>query len=206
MLKIISGGIVIDFAKNQILLCCERHQMRKPKGATDDYHWKVPGGSVDNPDEHIGDGAIREVFEETGVKAEFVGIFGFRHMFGFRFGKSDFYFLCLLKAKSRKITIDERELSRCKWVNLEDYYKLAPLNYVQSVIRDSVREYFRRSEEERKALLWSNFDVGYNTKNSAVLYHSVDLPLISKENQYASYTEDKNYKYMYSYLAEQQDE
>lgn len=53
-----AGGVTIDFKRNQILLCTERHG-RKPKGMGHLDFWKVPGGSVDDPNEHIGEGAGR---------------------------------------------------------------------------------------------------------------------------------------------------
>jgi hypothetical protein len=41
--------------------------------------------------------AIPEVFEETGIETEFVCVLTFRHMHGYHFGCSDFYFVCLLR-------------------------------------------------------------------------------------------------------------
>jgi len=40
---------------------------------------------------------VREVKEETGVTAEFVGVINFRQMHPHLFGKSDIYFVCLLR-------------------------------------------------------------------------------------------------------------
>lgn len=39
--------------------------------------WKFPGGAVDF-NEELHAAAIREVFEETGVKTQFVTLLGFR--------------------------------------------------------------------------------------------------------------------------------
>jgi len=41
--------------------------------------WKLPGGLVENG-ESIEQAAIREVWEETGVKTKFVSILGFREL------------------------------------------------------------------------------------------------------------------------------
>ncbi|KAF0973422.1 hypothetical protein FDP41_008126 [Naegleria fowleri] len=193
-----AGGVTIDFKRNQILLCTERHG-RKPKGMGHLDFWKVPGGSVDDPNEHIGEGAVREVFEETGVKSSFIGIMGFRHLFGFRFGKSDFYFICLLEAKSRKIDIDTNEIAKCQWFDLEEYYKMDHLNFVQSVIRDSVREFMSRDEEQRKQMLWSMFDNSLSEKNAALMYHSVDLTHIAQEKAFANAKENTDPSLMYCY-------
>jgi len=167
------------------LLVTERRG-RKPKDMKHVDFWKVPGGSVDDPNEHIGAGAIREVFEETGVKSEFIGIMGMRHMFGFRFGKSDFYYLCLLKSTSRKINKDPHEIEKCQWFDLEEFYKMDHLNYVQSVIRDTVHEYMRRNDEEKKKMLFTQFNVGFSPKHSAVFYHIIDLPQIALEQDFVN--------------------
>ena len=59
--------------------------------------WKFPGGLVDEG-ETIQTAAIREVWEETGVKSEFIGVLGFREQLNFRFGQGDLYFTCLMQA------------------------------------------------------------------------------------------------------------
>ena len=46
--------------------------------------WKFPGGLVDQG-ETLQEAAIREVFEETGIKSSYVGIIGFREQLNFRF-------------------------------------------------------------------------------------------------------------------------
>ncbi len=70
------GGVLID-SQNQILVIQERHHTRK--------HFKLPGGALD-PGEHISDAAIREVFEETGIRSEFISLNCFRHWHGYRHG------------------------------------------------------------------------------------------------------------------------
>ena len=58
---------------------------------------------------------MREVFEETGIESEFLGILGMREIHtNFRHGQGDLYFPCLLKLKdgaSDKINMDSHELS-----------------------------------------------------------------------------------------------
>ena len=55
------GGMVVD-EDNNVLVVQERFRFSN--------HWKLPGGYVD-PGEDIHTAAIREVFEETGVKTKF---------------------------------------------------------------------------------------------------------------------------------------
>ena len=59
-------------------------------------NWKFPGGLV-NLGETLPNAATREVFEETGIKSEFLGLFGFRELLNFRHGMGDLYFPCLMR-------------------------------------------------------------------------------------------------------------
>ncbi len=61
---------------------------------------------------------MREVREETGLETEFVSLLSFRHMHGFRWSTDDIYFICLLKPLTRKVTIDDEEISASKWVDV----------------------------------------------------------------------------------------
>jgi ADP-ribose pyrophosphatase YjhB (NUDIX family) len=85
----------------------------------------VPTGLAD-PGEDIGDAAEREVFEETGVEADFKGILTFRQSHGAAFGKSDLYFVCLLKTRSADpnlgIVPQESEIEKAEWVEPEVYF------------------------------------------------------------------------------------
>jgi 8-oxo-dGTP pyrophosphatase MutT (NUDIX family) len=105
------GGVLID-SQNQILVIQERYHTRK--------HFKLPGGALD-PGEHISDAAMREVFEETGIRSEFISLNCFRHWHGYRHGKSDIYFVCRLKPLSSEITIDSSEISEAMWMPVDEY-------------------------------------------------------------------------------------
>ncbi|KAM9661853.1 nucleoside diphosphate-linked moiety X motif 6 isoform 1-T1 [Morphnus guianensis] len=83
--------------------------------------WKFPGG-LSNPGEDIGDTAVREVFEETGIKSEFKSILSIRqqHKHPGAFGKSDMYIICRLEPSSFTISFCQQECLRCEWMDLDE--------------------------------------------------------------------------------------
>lgn len=87
------------------------------------HWWKLPGGLSDLG-EDIGDTAEREVFEETGVKAEFVSILALRqqHLQPGAFGRSDIYIVCRLRPLSFELNPCEKEIKACQWMNLEELH------------------------------------------------------------------------------------
>lgn len=89
--------------------------------------WKLPTGLVEQG-EDIPAAAVREVFEETGVRTEFVSILGIRHGHNIAFGKSDMFFLVALAiadgATEHTITIQEQELAAAAWKSLDDMVRV----------------------------------------------------------------------------------
>ncbi|XP_047422422.1 nucleoside diphosphate-linked moiety X motif 6 isoform X4 [Sciurus carolinensis] len=83
--------------------------------------WKFPGG-LSEPGEDLGDTAVREVFEETGVQSEFRSLLSIRQQHGSpaAFGKSDMYVVCRLQPRSFHITCCRHECLRCEWMDLGD--------------------------------------------------------------------------------------
>jgi 8-oxo-dGTP diphosphatase len=108
------GGVVIN-PRRELLVVCERY--RRPGQAP---FYKLPGGAL-QPGEHLANAVIREVLEETGVKTEFDALVCFRHWHGYRYGKSDIYFVCRLRPLSRDITIQEEEIEECLWMPVKDF-------------------------------------------------------------------------------------
>lgn len=106
-----SAGFVINEA-GQVLVVKEKFSQRP--------QWKLPGGMSD-AGEDIGEAARREVFEETGIKAEFVSILAFRHQHNFRHGCSDLYFVSLMKAKTTEIKPCRQEIAECCWMDVDEY-------------------------------------------------------------------------------------
>lgn len=79
--------------------------------------WKIPGGMAD-PGEDIGETAIREVFEETGIPCDFECILSFRQHHSAKFEKSDLYFVCFLRPNHNNIKIQESEIAEAKWMDV----------------------------------------------------------------------------------------
>nr|XP_010933609.1 nudix hydrolase 8 isoform X4 [Elaeis guineensis] len=82
--------------------------------------WKLPTGFILESEE-IFSGAVREVKEETGIDTEFVEVIAFRHAHHVAFGKSDLFFICMLRPLSSQIKIDELEVQAAKWMPLSEF-------------------------------------------------------------------------------------
>ena len=68
--------------------------------------------------EELWETAVRETWEETGIKSEFVSMLCFRHMHGYRWGTDDIYFACLLRPLTTDITIHPAEIAAAKWMDV----------------------------------------------------------------------------------------
>ena len=110
----IGAGAVVLNERGEILVVSERYRMGSSRGPG----YKLPGGAL-HPGEHLVDGAVREVLEETGVHARFESLACFRHWHGYRYDKSDIYFVCRLSALSMEITRQEEEIAECLWMPVE---------------------------------------------------------------------------------------
>lgn len=109
-----AGGVVVN-RKKEILVVRE-----KRLGQTGSGSFKLPGGLL-HVGEHVADGVVREVFEETGVETKFVSVACFRHQHGYRYGKSDIYMVCRLTPLAERITKQEEEIEECRWMPLDMY-------------------------------------------------------------------------------------
>lgn len=109
-----AGGLVIN-EQNELLVI---RQQPLRDGRIPGY--KLPGGFIE-VGEHLSQGVIREVEEETGIKTEFESIIGFRLWHLERFGKSDIYFVCKLRPLNYTIIRQESEIAEAFWMPVEDY-------------------------------------------------------------------------------------
>jgi len=62
-----------------------------------------------------------QVFEETGIKAEFDSLVCMRHNTKFMFGKSDMYIVARLTPVTENITIDPDEIAAAKWMPVDEF-------------------------------------------------------------------------------------
>ena len=131
-----AGGVVLT-EDLELLVVSEKYQRRHPGPP----RYKLPGGAL-HEGEHLAEGVVREVLEETGVHARFDALVCFRHWHGYRYGKSDIYFVCRLSPLSKKITIQEEEIAECLWMPVEAYLEaegVSPFNkrVVQTAMRSA---------------------------------------------------------------------
>jgi len=149
------GGLVVN--ENEEILVVQERYIGRP-------HWKLPGG-LSEQGEDIDTTAIREVLEETGIETSFVCVLAFRHMHGYHFGCSDFYFVCLLRPTRRGLGNDdlvpeESEIAQCQWMPITEYLT-SPLVSVANRfiaerylnIRDSQRSQGQNQQQQQQLVL-----------------------------------------------------
>ena len=110
-----AGGVVVN-DREELLVVSERYRGSEDRPP----HYKLPGGTL-NQGEHLATAVVREVHEETGIEAEFLRIVCFRHWHGYRYGKSDIYFVCRLRPLNETIVKQDEEIAHCLWMPLGEY-------------------------------------------------------------------------------------
>ena len=108
-----AGGVVIN-DKNELLVVSELHRR------SESPYYKLPGGAL-HAGEHISTAVEREILEETGVQAKFEKLVCFRQTHGYRYAKSDIYFVCRLSPLSSEISIQAEEIEECLWLPVTEY-------------------------------------------------------------------------------------
>ncbi|MDA1127390.1 MAG: NUDIX domain-containing protein [Chloroflexi bacterium] len=123
------GGVVLTPEKD-LLVVKERFSVggREPT-------LKLPGGAL-QAGEHLGQAVEREVLEETGVKAVFESIACFRQWHGYRYGKSDIYFVGKLSPLSKEITMQADEIQECLWMPVDEFIESEAIsNFNKQIVR-----------------------------------------------------------------------
>lgn len=110
-----AGGVVFNQKRDLLVVSEKYHQ-----SSSNPPRFKLPGGAL-HEGEHLVEGVIREVLEETGVQTRFDALICFRHWHGYRYGKSDIYFVCRLHPLSEEISLQEEEIEHCLWMPVEEY-------------------------------------------------------------------------------------
>jgi 8-oxo-dGTP pyrophosphatase MutT (NUDIX family) len=108
-----AGGVVLN-EKKELLVVSELHRR------SESPYYKLPGGAL-HAGEHIATCVEREIMEETGVRTKFEALVCFRHWHGYRYNKSDIYFVCRLSPLSADISIQAEEIEECLWLPVQDY-------------------------------------------------------------------------------------
>ncbi|WP_111976609.1 NUDIX hydrolase [Algibacillus agarilyticus] len=146
-----AGALVIN--EQQVLVVKD--------AAQESSGFKLPGGHVEL-NEDISEAAVRETFEETGIKTEFESIIGLGCRHQYRFGKSNIYFICKLKPTSHDIVIsDPKEILAAEWVDIAVF--LADEN------NSPFNKMIISSLSDTKGLLHSQFNLANSNKREVFL-------------------------------------
>ncbi|GBG31430.1 Nucleoside diphosphate-linked moiety X motif 6 [Hondaea fermentalgiana] len=134
------GALVLN-QRNEILLVKEKHSQYD--------RWKMPGGLVD-PGELLPDGAKREVFEETGIRAEFRSVLAFWQR-TISADQSDLYTVCRLECmqdpSQLRIHFDPNEIRAATWMPVEEYLAEHDHPMLRTVLERSFPTPSKREEE-----------------------------------------------------------
>jgi 8-oxo-dGTP pyrophosphatase MutT (NUDIX family) len=101
--------------------------IKRANGKHQNSKWSVPGGKMEKGETEI-QGAIRETFEETGVKLNPKKVVFIEKTY-VRFSNPDFeftytYFRCVLDGKDKpKIVLNKTEHTEYKWITPKDALK-----------------------------------------------------------------------------------
>ena len=140
-----AGGVAIN-DRDELLVVHEKGRRSGPP------FYKLPGGAL-HAGEHLVDGVVREVFEETGISTRFVSLACFRNQHGYRYDKSDIYFVCRLEPLSHEITKQEEEIEDCIWMPLDEYYNAESVSFFNKlVVRAAVESQYRSDTHRDRGL------------------------------------------------------
>jgi ADP-ribose pyrophosphatase YjhB (NUDIX family) len=108
------GAVVINNS-NEILLVRDRIH-------TSHSIYKLPGGMLEHA-QSLEEGVVREVWEETGVKATLIKMVSVLNSHPYRFNKSNMYVVFELEPKTLEINIiDTHEIEKALWMPLEEFF------------------------------------------------------------------------------------
>ena len=153
-----AGGVVLD-DNNDLLVVREKYGFANRPST-----FKLPGGAL-RTGEHLADAVVREVLEETGVATRFEAVVCFRHWHGYRYGKSDIYFVCRLSPLSKEITMQAEEIQECIWMPVAEF--------LSSETVAEFNKWIVRAGMSGPGMHISSFD-GYGTSEQREFFISMD--------------------------------
>jgi ADP-ribose pyrophosphatase YjhB (NUDIX family) len=108
------GAVVIN-EKNELLMVRDRIH-------TSHSIYKLPGGMLEHA-QSLEEGVVREVWEETGIKAKLIKMVSVLNSHPFTFNKSNMYVVFQLEALSSQINvIDTHEIEFALWMPLDEFF------------------------------------------------------------------------------------
>jgi len=108
------GAVVIN-EKNELLMVRDRIH-------TSHSIYKLPGGMLEHA-QSLEEGVVREVWEETGIKAKLIKMVSLLNSHPFTFNKSNMYIVFQLEALSEEINvIDTDEIEYALWMPLDEFF------------------------------------------------------------------------------------
>jgi ADP-ribose pyrophosphatase YjhB (NUDIX family) len=102
--------------------------------------------------------AVREVKEETGVDSAFQSLVTFRHSHNMMFGNSDIYVLLMMKALTDQITISQREVRKCQWMDVEEYTNHEHVHAFNRMVVNKALQYKNKKMQlnlKKKTVKWA---------------------------------------------------
>jgi len=123
------GAVVIN-AKNELLMVRDRIH-------TSHSLYKLPGGMLEDA-QSLEEGVIREVWEETGIKAKLIKMVSVLNSHPFTFNKSNMYIVFQLEALSSEINVvDINEIEYALWMPLEEFFAHEEMSAFQKSLVDA---------------------------------------------------------------------
>lgn len=151
------GGLVFNDRREILTIREQDHVNRYP------HNWKFPGGMLDRY-EKFEQGVIREIDEETGIKACFESFIGFLHHNKGQFMTSNIYAVCKLKALSHEITIQESEIADARWFPVDDYLNDENISdYNQQILKSALSFTGLKSEKLSPAFFLEDYEVFFSS-------------------------------------------
>lgn len=148
------GAVVIN-KQNEILLVRDRIH-------TSTSIYKLPGGMLEEA-QSLEEGVIREVWEETGIKAKLIKMVSILNSHPYRFNKSNMYIVFQLEALSSEINvIDTHEIEKAFWMPLEEFYAHKEMSNFQKDLVSSALNH--------EGLTLSSNDIYFSSKKHVEVY------------------------------------